>query len=67
MKKDISISDLLEKIETSKNKIAEERDKLRIIYDELEDILDSFDRGIEGLYHGKRDIEDAIDALSEVV
>ena len=37
------------------------------MYDELENLLESFDRGLEAIENGKREIEDGIDAISEVV
>lgn len=63
----MNIDKVLSIIEESKKIIATERDKLRDIYDTLEDCLESFDKGIEGLDRGKLEIESAIDAISEVV
>jgi hypothetical protein len=51
---------LIETIEKSKTKIAAERDKLRIIMSDLEGLEDTCDRGCEAL-------EEAIDALSELL
>lgn len=58
---------ILKKIDESKARIAKERDSLREIFGELESELESFDRGIECLESGKREIEDGIDAISETV
>lgn len=63
----LEIDKVLAKIEKSKSIIAKERDKLRNIYSDLETVLDSFDRGVEGLENGKREIVNAIDSLSEFV
>ncbi len=65
--KNTTIKDILHKIESHKMIIATHRDRLREIYDELGDCLESFDRGVEGLDTGKRDIEIAIDAISEQI
>ena len=61
------LKEVLGKIEEKKNIIAIERDKLRDIYNDLVDTLESFDEGVRGLEDGKREIEDAIDSISEVV
>jgi len=58
---------VLEQIEKSKNVIAKERDKLREILGELESTLESFDEGVEGLEAGKREIDNAIDTMSQFV
>ena len=61
------IKQILTQIQTHKHIISLHRDELRKIYDELGDVIDTFDRGVEGLESGKREIEDAIDALSEQI
>lgn len=61
----LKIKKLLDEIENRKTIIAAERDKLRVIYSELEDLLNSFDAGIEGLENGRLEISNAIDTLSE--
>ena len=58
---------VLSKIEKAKEKISKERDVLRELYGDLESLLDSFDRGIEAIENGKLEIENGIDAISEVV
>lgn len=63
--KAITIKALLEEIDKKKRVIAVQRDQLRTIFLELGDVLDSLERGIDGLETGKREIEDAIDSLSE--
>lgn len=62
-----SLKDIILYIESRKILIAEQRDELREINRELVDIIDCFDRGIEGLEIGKEEIENGIDAISEVV
>jgi len=61
------LNEAIEKLEESKRTIAIERDKMRSIYDEIGDILCSFDTGIDGLEDGIIEIRTAIDAISEVV
>jgi len=58
---------LIKKIETKKTAIAKERDRLRELYDEIGDLLESFDAGIIGLDDGIIAICNAIDSISEVV
>lgn len=58
---------LLKRIEAKKNTIAKEIDGLREMYDEIGDLLESFDCGIEFLDKEMKGIEDAIDSMSEVV
>jgi len=58
---------IIEKIETHKQNISIERDKLREIYEELATCLESFDTGIDGLDEGILNILNAIDSISEVV
>lgn len=57
----------LAEIEKRKEVIAKERDKLREVVYVIENLLDSFDREVEGLESGLREIVDAVDAVSEVV
>ena len=52
------MKDLIKDIEKSKNIIAEERDKLRSIFEELQDLLDNLDEGIAS-------IEEGIETISE--
>lgn len=61
------LKDVIEKINIKKNIIAKERDEFWNLQEELSNLLDSFDRGIEGLENGAIEIEDAIDSISEVV
>jgi archaellum component FlaC len=63
----IKLKDFIKEVELRKNNIARERDKLRDIYDEIKDLLNSFDAGIEGLEVGIFEILNAIDTISEVV
>jgi hypothetical protein len=60
------LKSVLSKIEKSKNIIGAERDKLRDLCDDLEDLLETYDRGIEGLESGHLEIQNAIDAISEL-
>ena len=69
VKKDLlekEIKRVLNVIKTSSKKISDERDKLRELNSELNDLLDSFNRGVEELDEGARLIESGIDALSEL-
>ena len=61
----MKINVLLNKIESSKAKIAKERDRLWAVYGDLEDLLESCDDGIESIESGKREIESGIDFLSK--
>jgi len=56
---------LLATIDKHKKIIADNRDKLREIYDDLETIIESFNNGIDGLENGKIEISAALDSLSE--
>lgn len=60
------LKSVLSKIEKSKNIIGAERDKLRDLIGDLEDLLETYDRGIEGLESGQLEIQNAIDAISEL-
>ena len=51
---------IINKIENHKKEIAKQRDALQEIFEDIETELDAFDRGIEYL-------DDAINAISEVV
>jgi len=62
-----NIKKLLAEIEKRKIIVAKQRDELREISSELEDLLQSFDEGIEGLEIGKAEIEGALDTLSQYV
>jgi hypothetical protein len=61
------LKNIIQRIELKKNIIATERDELRKIHEELEDVINSFDAGIEGLDLGVLEINNAIDSISEVV
>ncbi|MBT8448465.1 MAG: hypothetical protein KJO69_02190 [Gammaproteobacteria bacterium] len=61
------INKLLEKIHKHKVLIEINRDQLREISNELRDLIETFDEGIEGLEDGSRQIEDAVDALSKLI
>jgi|AntRauTorcE11897_2_1112592.scaffolds.fasta_scaffold00065_66 ABC-type transporter Mla subunit MlaD len=58
---------VLSGIEESKIVISKERDKLRDLFSELSELLESFDEATDGLESGKREIENAIDTLSQYV
>ena len=58
---------IMVEIEKSKTIIAKERDKLRLIYDELEGYIGCFDDGINELEDSLIDIGMAIDNISMVV
>ena len=61
------VKDLMKKIEDITTVIANERDKLRELYDEVDELLITFDCGIDGLDDGIRSIYDAVNSISEVV
>jgi len=65
--KKVNIKKILKKIEKSKTIIATERDKLREVYDELGDCLESFDSGTESLEIAKQEIEQSIETLSQYI
>lgn len=52
------IGNIVSQIKKHKDAIAKHRDELRDLYAELEDIVESTDRGL-------LDLEDAIDSLSQ--
>jgi hypothetical protein len=58
---------IIAKIDREKNKIAEARDNIRNIYDDLGYMLECFGAGTEGLDDAIRTLTDAVDRISEVV
>lgn len=58
---------IIKKIETKKKVMANNRDEIRQMYDDIGGLLESFDAGIEGLDEGILNITNAIDSISEVV
>jgi hypothetical protein len=58
---------VLSGIEESKIVISKERDKLRDLFNDIEQLLECFDEATDGLESGKREIENAIDTLSQYV
>lgn len=54
-------------IEKSKSIIAKERDKLRIIYGDLYDLLYDLDNGISDLEEGLSSIESGVDEFSKTL
>jgi len=58
---------LILKIDEHKNRIAKERDAIRVIADELSDLLESLDTGVEALECGSIEIKNGIDSISELV
>ena len=61
------LSPIIKKIEIKKKAIAKHRDELRELYEDIGDLLASFDTGIDSLDEGILNINNAIDAISEVV
>lgn len=47
--------------------LSDKRDELRTLHDEIEEILESFDDGIEGAQDAISELERAIDKMSEYV
>ena len=58
------IRKLLSEIEKSEVVISKERDKLREIFEEIEDLIYALDSGLDSLEGGKTLIEDGLDTLS---
>ena len=56
---------LMERAERSKKVIAAERDTLRNIYSDLENLLETVDEGLGDITCGLRSLSDGIDRLSE--
>ena len=56
---------LIKKIEYRKALIAKHRDVLRNIQDDLNSFLESVDYGLEDLTEAKRNLDNALDSLSE--
>ena len=63
----LEIKRILKRINDSKKTIAKERDKLRIISNELDTLLDSFNYGIDSIENGCDEIKQGLDSLSEFV
>ncbi len=61
------IKELLKQIESSKIRLAHERDKLRALVEEVTELIDITDRGVESIDIGLRELEGGIDTLSEKV
>jgi len=61
------LKSVVTKINKSKANVAKERDKLRVLHSELEDLLETFDSGIDSLTDGVEEIERGIDDLSQFV
>lgn len=53
------------KIDSTKQKISDLRDKLRNQVSDVEDILETLDLGIEAFDSGKREFDDGLDYLSQ--
>ena len=64
-KKMLEVKRLLSQMEKLKQKIVIERDKLRDIYSELEEVIESCDAGIENINEGMGNIEEGLDNLSQ--
>jgi DNA-binding ferritin-like protein len=58
---------LLVQIEQRKTNIATERDKLRRLVNDVNDILESTGEGIEDIENGLRDLQNGLDRISEFV
>ena len=57
--------ELIKQVERRKRAIAKHRDALRDIVMEMEDLLGSVERGVDGLESGIAELEGAVDSLSE--
>ena len=62
-----NIKGLLDKIEEAKTRASGVRDELQGYYSELEDIVDSFDTGVDYINNGLRSIRDGVDKMSELI
>ena len=58
---------IIVKLNKEKAKIAKARDNIRGMYEELADLVECFDAGIESLTIGIEHVENAVDHISEVV
>jgi len=63
----VKIKDTVIQIEKSKNIIAAERDKLRVLYGDIEDLLVLFDEGVDEIDKGKDLLSRGIETLSEKI
>jgi len=63
----VKIKDTVTQIEKSKNIIAAERDKLRVLYGDIEELLYLFDEGIEEIELGKEALSRGIETLSQQI
>ena len=59
--------EIINKIEAKKVDIGIARGEMRELYDDLADILYSFDNGLELLEIGVNDIRNGIDSISEYI
>ena len=59
--------EIINKIEAKKVDIGIARDEMRELYDDLADILYSFDNGLKLLEIGVNDIRNGIDSISEYI
>lgn len=58
---------LVNKIDKSKDRIMIERDKLRVVYDDLSELLGNLDSAEEAFDAGLHDILDATDTISQTL
>jgi len=58
---------LLEKVDEVKRRMAKDRDDLRDLESELNDLIESIDLGIDSLEIVKQEMQVAIDSLSQFV
>jgi len=61
------LNNIIGLIQQKKDLFAKERDKLRELISDLDDIKDSFDCGIEEMENGINSLNDAIDEISQYV
>ena len=59
------LKELTVKIEAKKAIIGKERDDLRELYQELEDLMFNLDDGMDHLNNAKESLDEAIEVLSE--
>jgi len=61
------VEQITKRIKESKERVARERDKIRLLHDDLGDLLETYDRGIEELEEGLRNFKSGVEVLSEFI
>lgn len=61
------IRKLIKSIQTRTEQLVRERDALRTLHQELHDLLEDCDQGVDEIQNGLRDIESGIDTISQTI